>query len=190
MRWSRLPHASWLAGVGLMWTLHFPVLFNEAFSPINDAVLCSGGLANIPLSGAWLHPLHLGLTLLAGLWFALPILAPWETVRLSPLRGIAFLVSACTACSVLGILITFAPADTYQGFGLLPNTLGIQHLLQTNWGLRPQADQQIGGLLMWVPGCLIYLSGSMYLLYKWFNEKEKRSSVSQSVHLIKTAHHD
>jgi len=36
------------------------------------------------------------------------------------------------------------------------------------WGLSQQVDQQLGGLLMWVPGCMIYVSGAMNLLLRWF----------------------
>ncbi len=29
-------------------------------------------------------------------------------------------------------------------------------------------DQQIGGLLMWVPACLVYLCGILGLLARWY----------------------
>ena len=29
-------------------------------------------------------------------------------------------------------------------------------LVRDGWGLTPETDQQIGGLLMWVPACLVY----------------------------------
>jgi len=35
----------------------------------------------------------------------------------------------------------------------------------------------MAGLIMWVPGCLIYLSGSMYLLMKWFREKKEKPAL-------------
>ena len=36
--------------------------------------------------------------------------------------------------------------------------LGMLRRSATDWGLTHEQDQQIGGLLMWVPMCLIYLS--------------------------------
>ena len=36
------------------------------------------------------------------------VLAPREEQRLSPPAGIVYLFTACTACSVLGIILTFA----------------------------------------------------------------------------------
>jgi len=29
-------------------------------------------------------------------------------------------------------------------------------LVRDGWGLTPERDQQIGGLLMWVPACVVY----------------------------------
>jgi putative membrane protein len=49
--------------------------------------------------------------------------------------------------TLLGALLTFAPAPLYAIHASAP-------LL---WGLSPLADQQLGGLIMWVPGGLPYL---------------------------------
>lgn len=48
---------------------------------------------------------------------------------------------------LLGALMTLAPHPFYA-----------PHLLTTGaWGLAPLQDQQLGGALMWIPGCLIFL---------------------------------
>jgi putative membrane protein len=50
--------------------------------------------------------------------------------------------------ALLGALLTFAPAPLYAAHAAAP-------LL---WGLSPLSDQQLGGLLMWVPAGLPYLA--------------------------------
>jgi putative membrane protein len=48
----------------------------------------------------------------------------------------------------LGALITLASRAVYT-----------PHALTTAaWGLTPLQDQQLGGLIMWVPGCLVFLA--------------------------------
>lgn len=167
----KMPATSWIGGVGLMWILHFPYFFNTLFSP--NYGLCSGQSISSPFLQEWLHPLHLLVTLLIGLWFVFPILSPWKSLRINPLSGIGFLVSACTACSLLGIIITFAPVGTFDGYALIPDpSSSLRNIVQNQWGLTAQLDQQIAGLTMWVPGCFIYLSGSLYLVNEWFMERE------------------
>jgi putative membrane protein len=41
-------------------------------------------------------------------------------------------------------------------------------LIQHNWGFTHAVDQQVGGLLMWVPACLIYTCGILGLLARWY----------------------
>ena len=47
---------------------------------------------------------------------------------------------------MLGALLTFAPAPLYAAHALSP----------LEWGLSPLTDQQLGGLIMWVPSCLLF----------------------------------
>ncbi|HEX5077583.1 MAG TPA: cytochrome c oxidase assembly protein [Geminicoccaceae bacterium] len=48
---------------------------------------------------------------------------------------------------LLGALLTFAPRPLFA-----------RHAATTwPWGLSPLADQQLGGLIMWVPGCSIFV---------------------------------
>lgn len=62
----------------------------------------------------------------------------------SALTGV---LAAYLQMTLLGALLTFAPRPLYAIHASAP-------LL---WGLSPIADQQLGGLIMWVPGGLPYL---------------------------------
>jgi len=150
---SRLTHPliGWIAGVGAMWLWHARPLCNAAVSSqlVNALQICS--------------------LLLLGAIFWRQILAPHDEERLSPPGAVLYLFSACVACSILGILITFSPVSVCPIYAQPPaDRLGIANLIQSNWGITPEKDQQVGGLLMWVPMCLIYLSAIIAQLARWF----------------------
>jgi cytochrome c oxidase assembly factor CtaG len=42
------------------------------------------------------------------------------------------------------------------------------------WGLSPIEDQQVGGLIMWVPGGLAYIAAALALVVRLFRESEQR----------------
>ncbi len=142
---GRHPLISWFAGVGAMWLWHVP-----AFC---DAAVSSKGV----------HAFQTFTLLFLGALFWEPLVGPRREDRLSPLMGIPYLFSACITCSLLGIWITFAPVGVCPVFMNPEDRWGILPLLRAT-GLTPAADQQIGGLLMWVPACLIYLTAIMALL--------------------------
>jgi putative membrane protein len=65
------------------------------------------------------------------------------------------LVATIGQMGLLGALIVFAPGPLYP-----------VHLLSTApWGLSPLADQQLAGLLMWVPASLPYLGVGLWLAW-------------------------
>jgi putative membrane protein len=145
------PFVGWIAGVGAMWLWHARPLCNAAVSsPFVNAVQISS-------------------LLLLGTIFWRQVLAPREDERLSPPGAVLYLFSACVACSILGILITFAPVSVCPIYAQpRADNFGISKLVQTNWGLTPEKDQQVGGLLMWVPMCFVYLSAIVAQLARWF----------------------
>ena len=95
------------------------------------------------------------------------VLAPCEEQRLSPPAGIVYLFTACTACSVLGIILTFAPVSICSVYQHPVDRLGILSTIRGDWGLTSDRDQQIGGLLMWVPMCAIYVAAILAQLARW-----------------------
>jgi putative membrane protein len=62
-------------------------------------------------------------------------------------RALAAGTAASLAMSLLGAVIALSNNIMYSW----------HQLLTEPWGMRPIADQQLGGTLMWVPGCLLFL---------------------------------
>jgi putative membrane protein len=59
--------------------------------------------------------------------------------------------------SILGALLAFSPTPWYTA-----------HLATTQqWGLSPLDDQQVAGLIMWIPGGAIYLAAALGLFAAW-----------------------
>lgn len=158
----RHPAVTWCLGVGGMWLWHAPTLCNAA------------------VTNGWIHRLQYVSLLLMGFAFWWPILGPWSRQRLSPLAGIVYLLSACLGCTILGIILTFAPVEVCSIYLHPIDRLGILPLVQNQWGLTPAKDQQLGGLLMWVPACLIYFSGIIGLLGRWYGQPNDEAPVSES----------
>lgn len=63
----------------------------------------------------------------------------------------ALALASCFSMSALGALLAFAPTPLFA-----------PHLATTAaFGLTPLADQQLGGLVLWVPGCLFFLAAGL-----------------------------
>ena len=43
-----------------------------------------------------------------------------------------------------------------------------------SWGLSPLEDQQIGGLIMWVPACTVYVLAGLVMVAQWLRQSEVR----------------
>jgi len=149
----KYPLLAWLAGVGIMWFWHIPAIFDASFTAMNNH------FSAIPA-------LHAGSMLLAGILLAWPLFGPFKNYHIHPLAGIVYLFTACISCSLLGLLITFAPLNTFHYYTNLNKLMSMKG---TNpWALTLKSDQQAAGLIMWVPCCFVYLTGCIYLLQQWF----------------------
>lgn len=156
------PFVAWFLGVGAMWVWHLPSL--------HDMVLASDNLYIAQQISF----------VVIGMIFWWPVFAPVESRRLSPLISTMYLATACLGCTILGMLITFAGAGLYAAYVNPVDSIGILPLLRGELCLTPGVDQQIGGLTMWVPGCLIYLAASMGTLAKWYGAEEDYELVSNN----------
>lgn len=154
------PLLGWVAGVGIMWIWHLPVVFNYAMNVGHTS----------PMAGALVHLVENSSLLLAGMLFSWPLIAPATQYRLPALSGVVYLFTACIGCSLLGLLITFAPGGLYRHFLSALDPLALNDIIVNQWQINQSTDQQIAGLIMWVPCCLLYVVYALYLLVNWFNE--------------------
>jgi putative membrane protein len=145
---------SWIAGVGAMWLWHIPVLCNAA------------------ATSSWMQGVQTVSLLLLGGLFWWPLLGPRRAPLLPPLAGVAYLSTACLACTLLGIYITFSPVAVCAAYHHPADPLGLLPLIRQGWGFTPALDQQVGGLLMWVPSCFVFLVGIIGQLALWYRGSE------------------
>jgi putative membrane protein len=140
------PLTAWLLHAAALWLWHAPSLFNAA---LRD-----------PALHEWQH-----------VTFLLSALLFWHAVlrRASHgARGMALLYLFTTTIhtGVLGALLTLARRPLYASMdqGLAP------------WlGLTPLEDQQLGGLIMWVPGALVYVGMALWLMARWIGPERPGS---------------
>ena len=138
--WSRLtePRIATAVHAIALWTWHAPALYNAALS--NDFV-------------HWLqHVSFLATALL--FWWAL-LRGPERERAYGSAAFYLFLTSLHS--SFLGVLLTFAGRPIYP----------LQSETASDWGLAPLDDQQLAGLIMWVPAGMIYAIAALLLAGVW-----------------------
>ncbi|WP_225783961.1 cytochrome c oxidase assembly protein [Xenophilus sp. Marseille-Q4582] len=108
---------------------------------------------------------HVGMT--AAL--ALASFAFWRQVfhAEAPHRGAVLVALLLTLAhtGLLGALLTFAGTPLYA----------VQAAGARAWGLEPLVDQQVAGLLMWVPGGLGYMGVALGLAVRWAGRAVRRT---------------
>jgi cytochrome c oxidase assembly factor CtaG len=129
---------------------------------------------------AWHVPLlfdaavvHVAVHRLQHLSFLLTAIIFWWAVLRSSESGIAawHLFVTMLHTSVLGALMALAPRVLYTA----------QTAAALEWGLTPLEDQQLAGLIMWVPAGTIYAGAALALTAIWIrhssNTKERCDAV-------------
>jgi putative membrane protein len=123
------------------------------------------------LANNTLHALE-HLTLLAtALFFWWPILTPGLRQRIGIGFAIVEVLIATTVMTVLGALLTFSPTVWYPAYSAAERAHNIGAL----------ADQQLAGLLMWIPSGMLYLVIIAVLFVRWIDTETSRPSDGRAV---------
>jgi putative membrane protein len=92
-----------------------------------------------------------------------PVMSPLpELPPLPPGMGMLYLFLVGIPMQLVAALITFADEVLYPWYLAAPRT----------WSLSPLDDQQLGGLLMWIPGNLWMFAAIGVLFFRWSRESE------------------
>ncbi len=126
----------------LLWLWRAPTLFQET------------------LDNEWIHSAqHLSFFLSALLFW-------WSLIQARSTSaygsGVVYLFTTAIHTSALGALLTFAPTLWYPEYA---ETVAA-------WGFTPLEDQQVGGLIMWVPGGLIFMMAGLWLFAEWLRHSD------------------
>lgn len=78
--------------------------------------------------------------------------------------GVIYVFGTAAHCSALGALLTFSTVIWY------PIYTGRTAL----WQLTPLQDQQLGGLLMWVPSGLVFILIGIWMFARWLAASDSR----------------
>jgi putative membrane protein len=150
-----IPLVAWLVHAVALWVWHVPVLF--------DAVLHK----------EWVHTLqHLSFLITALLfWWAL-IHGPQGAMGYG--AAVLYLFTTSIHSGALGALITLAGSVWY------PSYVG----LTSSWGLTPLEDQQLGGLIMWIPAGFVYVIAGLALFAGWLREADLRAAKRERASFI------
>lgn len=135
------PWVAWSVHAVLLWLWHAPALF--------DATLRSD----------FIHGLQ------HASFFGSGFIFWWSMVRgrHKRARNAVALISLFTTAlhtTVLGVLLTVANEAWYAGYAATA----------TAWSLTPLEDQQLGGLIMWVPGGMVYAAAALVFLARMLRE--------------------
>ena len=139
------PFAAWLIHAAALWIWHVPALFQATID--NDVVHTVQ------------HASFLGSALL--FWWAV-----MHGRNRAAMFGMAVLYQFTTALhsGLLGVLITFADTLIYPAY----------RDTTQSWGLTPLEDQQLGGLIMWIPAGIVYVIAGLAFFAGWLRESERR----------------
>jgi cytochrome c oxidase assembly factor CtaG len=91
--------------------------------------------------------------------------------RLSYGASVAYLFATMLHTSALGVILAFASSLWYPAYAATT----------MQWGLTPLEDQQLGGLIMWIPGGISYVVASLALIAGWMRESESRAMLREDV---------
>ena len=135
----RHPAAALLVYIGTLWIWH-------------SATLYAAALASEPI-----HALEHGTFLLAAVLFWRIVLSGRRGQRVPGGLGFLLVWAAAMGSVMLALLMTFATRPWYAGYA---NTTD-------PWGLTHLADQQLAGVLMWVPAGAVHVGVAMALFGSW-----------------------
>jgi putative membrane protein len=140
------PLSAWCLHALALWGWHLPALFDAALEH--------------PAIHALQHLSFLGTALL--FW--------WTTIGASTRRArgaaLASLFTTMAHTGALGALMALSPLLWYAPYAATSATLG----------LDPLEDQQLGGLIMWIPAAVAYLAAGLVVAAHWLQAGPARGS--------------
>lgn len=139
------PLSAWVLEAVALWIWHVPALYQAT------------------LHSDWIHAAqHLSFLGTAVLFWS--ALYGVGRSAMSYGAGTLYVFGTAVHCSALGALLTFSTVLWYPAY--ISTT--------ARWGLSPLQDQQLGGVIMWVPSGMVFIVIALALMARWLSESDRR----------------
>lgn len=137
------PAVAWTLHLAALWVWHVPVLFEAT------------------LTSDFVHGLqHFS-------FFFSALVFWWALIRGQGRAnfgiGVFYLFATVLHTGLLGAFLTFSQRLWYPLYAASTEP----------WGLTPLEDQQLGGLIMWIPACMVYVVAGVVLMGAWLRQSER-----------------
>jgi putative membrane protein len=86
--------------------------------------------------------------------------------------ALAYTLTMAAQGTILGIAMAFSPAPWYATYA---GTTAA-------WGITPMQDQELAGLIMWIPASVVYLAATVAVFVSWL-AAEERNARRLDIHL-------
>jgi len=150
------PGVVWMMYIIVLWGWHDPNLYNAA------------------LRHGWVHDLeHITFFLTAMLfWWRVAGAGPKVHQKISLLGRVGLVIAGVPANMILGVFLAFATSPIYSFYEQMPRITGLSVL----------EDQALSGIIMWIPGSMMYIIAALILLFNFMRQEERRNE-AEKVHL-------
>jgi putative membrane protein len=147
--WRALTHpaTAWMVHAIALWVWHLPALFT------------------LTLRSEAVHAAQHVSFFATALLFWWVVAAPGRGRRLVGGAAVLYVFTTAVHTAALGALLTFLEVPLYPEYARGAAL----------WGLTPLEDQQLAGLLMWVPGGILYLTAALIAMGFALNSAGRRA---------------
>lgn len=83
---------------------------------------------------------------------------------------VVYVLSAVPPNMLTGVVIAFAATPIYDYYTAVPRL----------WGISVMTDQQLGGVIMWVPGSMMYLIAALVLIAQMLQGENRKPALPES----------
>ncbi len=111
------------------------------------------------VTSEWVHTAQHSSFLITALLFWWSLLGGSHARQKAGIAIISLFVTAVHT-SLLGVLLTVSDRPFYLSYNAVA---------MASWGISPLEDQQLGGIIMWVPASVVYVAAALLLLLRWIS---------------------
>lgn len=130
-------------------------------------------LYNAALQYEFIHDIEHLFFFAAGMlfWWIVTGAGPHLHKQFGIVARIIFVLAAVPPNMFLGIILAFASETVYSYYDGVPRL----------WGIDPVTDQTIGGVIMWIPGSMMYIIAALILLTRLVDEESHKPPLDVGV---------